>query len=246
MRRSGFTMVELIFVIVIIGILAAVALPKFGGVKDRAKMATEVSAMGSLDSTMKAEIEFSLDDFNEVKTLWHDVAYPSGTLVSSRYGANRFYQNEVNDNNKVLNKILKDKGGESFKIVGAAQSSGTQIVGWGTTTNASLDVLFLVGPASNPTKGVKIDETIAGKDIPGKPDGNDMWVFNPNNFDINITSGTYTLGETTVVIPAESISLLDINGTDSLTTGTNIRGLDLIRSDLSTGSSTDDVIEVSF
>ena len=37
MRRGAFTMIELIFVIVILGILAAVALPKFVGVTEQAR-----------------------------------------------------------------------------------------------------------------------------------------------------------------------------------------------------------------
>ena len=39
MIKNGFTMIELIFVIVILGILAAVAIPKMQGVKDDAQLA---------------------------------------------------------------------------------------------------------------------------------------------------------------------------------------------------------------
>ena len=40
MRRTAFTMIELIFVIVILGIMAAVALPKMGGVVDSSHIAS--------------------------------------------------------------------------------------------------------------------------------------------------------------------------------------------------------------
>ena len=45
MKRSGFTMIELIFVIVILGILASVAIPKLAGTRDDAKISAEVSSL---------------------------------------------------------------------------------------------------------------------------------------------------------------------------------------------------------
>ena len=50
--KRGFTMIELIFVIVILGILAAVALPKFMGVASQAREGNLKSFTGTLNGTL--------------------------------------------------------------------------------------------------------------------------------------------------------------------------------------------------
>jgi prepilin-type N-terminal cleavage/methylation domain-containing protein len=52
MKRAGFTMIELIFVIVILGILSAVALPKFIGVSDQARVGKLQGYVGTLNRTV--------------------------------------------------------------------------------------------------------------------------------------------------------------------------------------------------
>lgn len=50
--RSAFTMIELVFVIIILGILSVVALPKFIGISDESKRSLCDSAIGTMNRTV--------------------------------------------------------------------------------------------------------------------------------------------------------------------------------------------------
>ncbi|MDM5263069.1 prepilin-type N-terminal cleavage/methylation domain-containing protein [Sulfurovum sp. XTW-4] len=54
-NRRAFTMIELVFVIVVIGILAAIAVPKLAATRDDAKISKARATVGALRSAIATE-----------------------------------------------------------------------------------------------------------------------------------------------------------------------------------------------
>ncbi len=130
MKRSGFTMIELVFVIVILGILAAVAIPKLAATRDDAQIAKATSEVTSL-----------IQDFGSYYTAHGSFAKVSDAtnvaLYTDTTGTTKADTQDLNNSVTPLYYVDTKRGADCLKIT-VNDTNGTLTIEKGSGPSSSI------------------------------------------------------------------------------------------------------------
>ena len=149
--RSGFSMIELVFVIVILAILSAVAIPRLTTIQDDALISTEKSAIGVARQGVVALYGKRVirgDDFNITLTNKSGVDYNATVyFTSTMYPVTLTVKDTTGGTSNDANTTGDSTSRGDFKALALVVESES-LADW-SYTYSSTDVMEYRGPASN-------------------------------------------------------------------------------------------------